>query len=40
MGLEFAPLGWIYHDAWKWSEENSIVGPGVYGKPSVTHKNK
>jgi hypothetical protein len=40
MGLEFAPLGWIYHDSWKWEEEYLIHGSGMYGQPSVTKKNK
>lgn len=40
MGLEFAPLGWIYHDGWKWKETKQLISYDSDGNPTIIDKSK
>jgi hypothetical protein len=40
MGLEFAPLGWIYHDGWKWKETKTLLSYNSDGQAVYTDKSK
>lgn len=39
-GLIFAPLGWIYHDAWKYNETKTLIDHDTEGKPVYIDKTK
>ena len=40
MGLEFSPLGWIYHDGWNWKETKLLVAFNSKGDARIIDKSK
>ena len=40
MGLEFAPLGWIYHDGWRFKESKTLLDYDDQGNPVHIDRSK